>query len=138
MQQTPIDHFLKDRYVYVYEVKTARIPRRLPWGVTIRPAPRMGQYGWNFVLRCKNAKVYKGLVNYLRRDSLLYEAQIVERKTMLSRWLNPKGQDSFTYNTIWSAIRVGFVGGFLNIGIRVLPSEAGPLLMLGAKWMNGN
>lgn len=121
MQQTTFDHFLKERFVYVYEIKVNRLPRRMPWGVSVAPIPRSLKRTWNFVLRCDSNDIYHSTIAYLRGERMMYDAGIGERDDIVARICNPPDQGSFTYNSVWSSMKLSTSIFLLNTGLRLAP-----------------
>ena len=122
MQQTALDHFLKDRFVYVYEIRVNRLPRRMPEGVSVTPVPRSLKRTWNFLLRCDSHDIYHSTIAYLRGQRMMYDAGIGERDDLVSRLCNPPDQESFTYNSIWASLKLGGSAFLLNFGITAAPA----------------
>jgi len=122
MQQTTLDHFLKEHFVYVYEIRVNRLPRRMPSGVAVTPIPRSIKRTWNFLLRCDSHDIYHSTIAYLRGERMMYDAGIGEREDLVSRICNPPDQESFTYNGIWGSIKLGSSAFLLNFGFAAAPA----------------
>ena len=123
MQQTALDHYLKEQFVYVYHISVTKIPRRVPLGISVLPAPRgVNDRRWGFILRCDNLKAYNTTIAYIRAERMLYSANIKEKQTFLSRLFNPRNQSSFTYNALWTSVRMAVGYFFITTGMKLVPS----------------
>jgi hypothetical protein len=117
MQQTSLDHFLKKRFVFQYEISCNRIPPTLPKGVTLSTGKDSDHGKWGHLLTCEDEDAYQSLIALLRSQRILFFPTIIEREGLIGHVLNPEGvYQSFTWNSFWGGIRVGlstFVGGFI-------------------------
>lgn len=117
MQQTSLDHFLKKRFVYQYEISCNRIPPHLPKGVTLKTGRDSDHGKWGHLLVCDNEDAYQSSIALLRSQRILFFPTINEREGIVGHVFNPVGQNqSFTWNSFWGGMRMGlstFVGGFI-------------------------
>lgn len=117
MQQTALDHFLKKRFVYQYEISCNRIPPAIPKGVTLNTGIDSDHGRWGHRLVCENEDAYQNSIALLRSHRILFFPTINEREGVVGHVFNPVGvNQSFTWNSFWGGFRMGLstlVGGVI-------------------------
>jgi hypothetical protein len=115
MQQTQLDHFLKKRFVYRYEISCNRIPPQLPKGITLSTGKDSDHGKWGHLLLCDDEDAYQNAIALLRSHRILFFPTINEREGIVGYVLNPeRSYGSFTWNSFWGGVRMSlsaFVGG---------------------------
>jgi hypothetical protein len=108
MQQTRIDRWLRERFVYETHIYSMRPAGKLPSGVKTRelpPAPGR-QYAIHYIVRNKaKAKI---LIQRLKDDGQIFTTRVVDRGTWFVPFIAPQGR-SFSWRIIWSCFFIGSV-----------------------------
>jgi hypothetical protein len=117
MQQTSVDHYLKKKFVYRYEIFCNRIPSSLPPNVLLTTGDDSNHGKWGHLLICGNEDAYQNSIALLRSNRILFFPTISEREGVVGHLLNPQSPNlSFTWNSLWGGLRVALtsaLGGFL-------------------------
>lgn len=122
MQQTPLDHFLKKRFVYRYEISCNRIPPEIPPGITLSTGKDSDHGKWGHLLLCDNEDAYQNVIALLRSHRILFFPTINEREGVVGHIFNPTGpHSSFTWNSFWGGVRMSFASFAGGVIPRIAP-----------------
>jgi len=125
MQQTSVDHYLKKRFVYRYEIFCNRIPAELPPNVLLTTGEDSNHGKWGHLLICADEDAYQNSIALLRSNRILFFPTISEREGVIGHILNPAPPHlSFTWNSFWGGIRIGLTSIFGGILPRAIPLGA--------------
>ena len=118
---TPVDHWLRQKFLYQTHVYTLRLPEKLPRGVKVRELPASPSNKFRYrIVASSNATTDK-LVEKLGEAGLMFKTQVVERKTALKPIICPKG-GSILLTVFWMFSMVGLTIGALKM-FRILTSD---------------
>lgn len=121
MQQTALDHFLRKKFVYRYEISCNRIPPSLPDGVALTPGVDNDHGKWGYLLECRDEDAYHDAIALLRSNRILFFPTIAERGGVIGHVLNPPSYSSFTWNSVWGGARMVLTSVFGGAIPRFLP-----------------
>ena len=108
MQQTKLDHWLKQRFIYETHIFTLRLPEEgLGRGVEVQEVEqnKSGDYRHRLVIR--NNKLAESLIAELRQRQIMHATHIIEGNNWYNKHLAPCSGGSFTYQ--WIIRFLGFV-----------------------------
>lgn len=111
---TPVDHWLRERFIYKTHIYTMRLPEKLPRGIRVceLPASPTRRYRYRLI-STTNQKTDK-LVKILNEGGLMFSTQVVERKGPLKEIIAPKGK-SVLLSVFWLLSMVGLTLGSLKL-----------------------
>lgn len=122
MQQTLVDHYLKKRFVYQYEIFCNRLPPCLPAGVCFNSGQDSDHGKWGHLLSCENEDAYQNSIALLRSNRILFFPTIGEREGFVGHMLNPEAPHlSFTWNSLWGCFRLSATAIFGGVLPRLVP-----------------
>jgi hypothetical protein len=125
MQQTLVDHYLKKRFVYRYEIFCNRLPPSLPLGVRLSTGQDADHGKWGHLLSCENEEAYQNSIALLRSNRILFFPTIGEREGVVGYVLNPAPPHlSFTWNSLWGGLRLATTSIFGGMLPRLIPLGA--------------
>jgi len=112
MQQTSFDHWIKAKFVFIYEIMCNSLPPNpLPFGVTAQPVRDTDMFNeeWRYVLYCPNERAFEQTTARLRLARSTYLPRVRRRKGFVMDLLSPPRNGSLTYNMIWNTTRLAAV-----------------------------
>ena len=118
---TPVDHWLRERFIFQTHIYTLRLPEKLPRGVKVRELPDSPSNKFRYrIIASSNATTDK-LVTKLVEAGLMFKTQVVERKTLLKPIICPKG-GSVLLSVFWLFSLVGLTFGSMKM-FKVITSD---------------
>lgn len=127
MQQTALDRWLRQEFVYVCQVYANSLPDSLPGGVVLEDAGEdfLGRYRYCFTTR--NDRQLNELTARLEVANITYTSRVAERDGALARLFN-RPDKSFTLQMIWLivsliVIAVSFSGLPLRLWITLTADD---------------
>lgn len=122
MQQTLVDHYLKKRFVFRYEIFCNRLPPQLPPKVKLSTGIDSDHGKWGHLLACEDEDAYQNSIALLRSNRILFFPTIGEREGIVGYVLNPAPPHlSFTWNWLWGGLRLSATSLFGGMIPRVIP-----------------
>tara|TARA_R110002096_G_scaffold332415_1_gene526453 strand:+ start:1471 stop:1917 length:447 start_codon:yes stop_codon:yes gene_type:complete len=100
MQQTPLDRWLRKKYVYVSHVYCNTLPQGLPYGVTVEETT--GESGSMYLYRLtpENDKILDELTAHLEVANITYTSRVSDNEGLGDKMLNDQNK-SFTMQIAW-------------------------------------
>lgn len=111
---TPVDHWLRERFLLQTHVYTLRLPEKLPRGVKVRELPEGPSNKFRYRLVANTNSAANKLVDKLGEAGMMFKTQVVEKKTPLKPIIAPKG-GSVLLNVFWMLSLVGLTIGTLKM-----------------------
>lgn len=118
MQLTRFDRWLRDKFVYETHIYTMHAVGFVPpWTQATDLPEQAGQrYKHRYVTR--HPKAADALIHHLRSNNMMFNTQIVDRRTILARLFAPKG--SFTWRCVTYAVIASSLTGATLIAKKLL------------------
>jgi len=111
---TPLDHWLRDKFLLQTHVYTMRLPEKMPKGVKARELPDSPSNKYRYRLISNSGKITNKLVKRLGEDGMMFTTHVIEKKTPLKGIISPKG-GSFLLTIFWMISFVGLTIGCLKL-----------------------
>lgn len=100
MQQTKLDQWLKERFIYETHILTLRLPDEpLPKGVEVQPTDQTSKGAYQHKLIVKSNEQAEEVIVLLKENHFMHSVLVVEGKHWYNRRIAPEGE-SFTYRWI--------------------------------------
>ena len=119
---TPVDHWLRERFLLQTHVYTLRLPEKLPRGIKVSELPESPSNKFRYRLVANSNGTTAKLVEKLGEAGMMFKTQVVEKKTVLKPIICPRG-GSFLLNVFWMFSLAGLTYVFLRV-FRALTSDA--------------
>ena len=111
---TPVDHWLRERFLFQTHIYTLRLPEKLPRGVRVRELPESPSNRYRYrILANTNATTDK-LVTKLNEAGMMFSTQVVEKKTIFKPLIAPK-KGSVLLNVFWMFSFFGLSLGVMKV-----------------------
>ncbi|MCB1063130.1 MAG: hypothetical protein KDN20_09440 [Verrucomicrobiae bacterium] len=107
MQQTPLDRWLRRKFIYITRVYCNTLPGDLPPGLTVEEAPEESGGRYLYKMTVSNDAVLKAVVEELQSRNITYTSRVEDRNVWYGKFLN-NPHKSFTYRCTW--IMIGMTG----------------------------
>lgn len=111
---TPVDHWLRERFIYQTHIYTMRLPEKLPRGIKARELPASATRRYRYRLVSKTNGKTDQLVKILNDGGLMFSTQVVESRGPLKEIIAPKGK-SVLLSIFWLLSMVGLTLGSLKL-----------------------
>lgn len=111
---TPVDHWLRERFLFQTHIYTLRLPDQLPRGTKVRQLPESPSNRFRYRLITNSNKVTDKLVEKLGESGMMFKTQVVEKKTPLKRFICPKG-GSVLLSIFWIISLMGLSYGSVRM-----------------------
>lgn len=106
MQQTALDRWLRNKFVYITRVYCNTLPSDLPTGLTVEEAPEESGGRFLYKLSTTSDKILSGVLEQMRNQNVTYTSRIEHRKVWYGKFLTDPHK-SFTYRCVWTGLAVG-------------------------------
>lgn len=111
---TPVDHWLRERFLLQTHVYTLRLPDKLPRGIKARQLPEGPSNKYRYRLVSNTNGATNRLVKKLEEAGMMFKTQVVEKKTVLKPIIAPKG-GSILLSVFWVVSLMGLTFGSLKM-----------------------
>lgn len=111
---TPVDHWLRDKFLLQTHVYTLRLPEKLPRGVTVRELPESPSNKYRYRMVADTSIATEKLVTKLGEAGMMFKTQVVEKNTPLKPIIAPKG-GSVLLSVFWMFSLAGLTYGLLKM-----------------------
>ncbi len=88
---TPVDHWLRQKFLLQTHVYTMRLPEKMPLGVRVSELPKSASSRYRYRLITNSNSATDRLVKLLGEAGLMFVTQVVEKKTWIKPIISPKG-----------------------------------------------
>lgn len=105
MQQTPLDRWLRRKFVYITRVYCNTLPADLPPELTVEEAPEESGGRFLYKLSTTSDDVLRGVVEEMKKQNVTYTSRIEDKKVWYARFLN-NPHKSFTFRCVWVGLAV--------------------------------
>ena len=123
MQLTPIDRWLRERFIYQTHVYTVRLPESgLSGQVTIEELEESPSRRYRYRLVVNAKRDLESLLTALRSGNQMFATRIVETDPWYRPIIAPKGK-SFFFRTFWWTVTAGFIALALSLTYRINSDE---------------
>lgn len=119
---TPLDHWLRDKFLFQTHVYTKNLPDKLPWSVRTRKLEESYSNTYRYRLISNSSKLTNKLINRLDQQGLMYSTHVVERKTLLKPIVAPKC-GSVVLLAIWLLTLAGLGFGVFKLARKLGDDE---------------
>jgi len=104
MQQTKLDQWLKETFLYETHIFTMRLPEdKLGRGVSVTDITEQKKGAYKYRLVIKSAKKSEHVIKILKKNHLMYATHVVTAQRSFGKFIAPEG-GSFTYRWILRGI----------------------------------
>lgn len=100
MQQTSIDRWLRNQFVYVCKVYTNSLPSQVPENVILDDAGGDSQGMYRYCFTIRNNKQMSELTAHLEVANITYTSRVSERDGLVGKLFN-NPERSFTLRVAW-------------------------------------
>ena len=87
---TPVDHWLRERFLLQTHVYTLRLPEKLPRGIKVSELPESPSNKFRYRLVANSNGTTAKLVEKLGEAGMMFKTQVVEKKTVRKPNICPK------------------------------------------------
>ncbi|HBM78318.1 MAG TPA: hypothetical protein DD438_09410 [Verrucomicrobiales bacterium] len=123
MQLTPIDRWLRERFIYQTHVYTMRLPESgLSGQVTIEVLGESPSRRYRYRLVVNAKRDLESLLTALRSGNQMFATRIVETDPWYRPIIAPKGK-SFFFRTFWWTVTAGCIAIALSLTYRINSDE---------------
>ncbi|HCQ39278.1 MAG: hypothetical protein CMP30_05115 [Roseibacillus sp.] len=123
MQLTPIDRWLRERFIYQTHVYTMRLPESgLSGQVTIEELGESPSRRYRYRLVVNAKRDLESLLTALRSGNQMFATRIVETDPWYRPIIAPKGK-SFFFRTFWWTVTAGCIAIALSLTYRINSDE---------------
>ncbi len=105
MQQTPLDRWLRKKFIYITRIYCNTLPTDLPPGLTVEEAPEESGGRYLYKLSTTSDKLLERVVDQMRNQNVTYTSRVEDRKVWYGRLLNNPNK-SFTYRCVWAGLAI--------------------------------
>ena len=111
---TPVDHWLREKFIFQTHIYTLRLPDKLPPGVSVRELPVSPSNKFRYRMVTSSNATTDKLVKKLGEAGLMFKTHVVERKTPLKPLICPKG-GSVLLSVFWMFSLFGLTIGVMKM-----------------------
>ena len=119
---SPIDHWIREKFIYKTHIYTMRLPEFVPRGIRVIKLDPSPSSRYHYRLISPNNKKTDRLVQELTEKGLMYSTQVVESKGPLKKLIAPKNK-SVLLSVFWLSSMVGFLVALFNLANKLRSNE---------------
>lgn len=97
MQLTPIDHWLKVKFVQETHILTLRPLEKTPKGIRRIDLPQKPGRRFNYLYKSNKPKAIDQFLTTLKNDNQMFSTSVVDKDTWLAQFLAPEGKSPTWY-----------------------------------------
>lgn len=112
MQQTPLDRWLRKKFIYITRIYCNTLPTSLPTGLDVEEAPEESGGRFLYKMSTRSEGVLQEVLQSMRDANITYTSRVEDRNVWYSRYLN-NPHKSFTYRCVW--VTMGLSGLILSL-----------------------
>jgi hypothetical protein len=109
MQQNTLDHWIKQRFVYQYNIYTNRLPAgHIPKHLMVETRKVKVRSNWKYRLTFNRENNYEASLARFEQEQISHEVKVSRKSNWFVYFLDPH-KSSFTYTTLWWGLKGGTV-----------------------------
>jgi len=109
MQQTPLDRWLRKKFLFVTSLYCNTLPDDLPKELVIDEAGEESGARFRYKLTTRSEEIIEDATECFRMQNITYTSRVSDREVWFSKYLNNR-QKSITFQLIWVLFALAAVG----------------------------